>query len=161
MSNLVQSDFVLAQARAAIGYQEGVNNDNKFAAIAKHPNHQPWCSTFVIACFIQGHAEKAVKNTSSCIEMHNWGVTQKAIVQLKDAKAGDLILMDFTGSKVPQHIGIASKDFDAVHKSIETIEGNTGNVSQANGDGVYRKVRPAQYIFAVVRPQWSTPQPQG
>jgi len=155
MSSLSQIDFVLANARGSIGYTEGLNNDNKFAAIAKHPNHQPWCSTFVVSCFIEGHAEKAVKNTSSCIDMYNWGKAQKAIVDMKDAKRGDLILMDFTGSKVPQHIGIASKDFDPVHKSIETIEGNTGNSSQANGDGVYCKVRPAQFIFAVVRPQWS------
>jgi hypothetical protein len=85
-----------------------------------------------------------------------WGKTKKAIVELKDAKRGDLILMDFTGSKIPQHVGIASKDFNPQLKNIETIEGNTSDSgSQANGDGVYRKVRPAQFVLAVVRPQWS------
>jgi len=153
MSSLIEA--VIAQAQGNIGYQEGAGNDNKFAATAKHPNHQPWCATFIVACFIKAGASAAIKNTSSCIDMLKWGETQKAVAELKDAKRGDLILMNFTGSKVPQHIGIASKDFDPIHKSIETIEGNTGSVSQANGDGVYRKVRQAQFIFAVVRPQWS------
>jgi hypothetical protein len=149
-------DSVIAQAQGNIGYQEGAGNDNKFAATAKHPNHQPWCATFIVACFAKAGALAAIKNTSSCIDLLKWGKTKKAIVELKDAKKGDLILMDFTGSKIPQHVGIASKDFNPQLKNIETIEGNTSDSgSQANGDGVYRKVRPAQFVLAVVRPQWS------
>ncbi len=149
-------DAVIAQAQGNIGYQEGAGNDNKFAATAKHPNHQPWCATFVVACFVKADALAAIKSTSSCIDMLKWGKTKKAVIDIKDAKRGDLILMDFTGSKVPQHIGIAVKDYDPVKKSIETIEGNTSDSgSQANGDGVYRKVRQAQFVHAVVRPLWS------
>jgi len=149
-------DAVLAQAQGNIGYQEGAGNDNKFAATAKHPNHQPWCATFIVACFAKAGALAAIKSTSSCIDLLKWGKTKKAVVELKDAKRGDLILMDFTGSKIPQHVGIASKDFNPQLKNIETIEGNTSDSgSQANGDGVYRKVRPAQFVIAVIRPQWS------
>jgi hypothetical protein len=154
MSNLI--DAVLSQARGNIGYSEGPKNDNKFAATAKHPNHQPWCATFLVACFTKANALDAIKNSSSVIEIAKWGKTKKTLVDLKDAKAGDLILMDFTGSKVPQHIGIAAKDYDGIHHSIETIEGNTSDSgSQANGDGVFRKVRPAQFVYTVVRPLWS------
>lgn len=154
MSSLI--DAVIAQAQGNIGYTEGANNDNKFAATAKHPNHQPWCATFIVACFSKAGALASIKNTSSCIDMAKWGKTKKALVDLKDAKRGDLILMDFTGAKIPQHIGIAVKDYDPVKKSIETIEGNTSDSgSQANGDGVYRKVRQDKFIFAVVRPLWS------
>jgi len=151
-----QIDAVVAQAQGNIGYQEGTGNDNKFAATAKHPNHQPWCATFIVACFAKAGALAAIKSTSSCIDLLKWGKTKKAVIELKDAKRGDLILMDFTGSKIPQHVGIASKDFNPVQKNIETIEGNTSDSgSQANGDGVYRKVRPTQFVLAVVRPQWS------
>lgn len=149
-------DAVVSQAQGNIGYQEGPKNDNKFAATAKHPNHQPWCATFIVACFAKAGALAAIKNTSSCIEMLKWGKTKKAVVDIKDAKRGDLILMNFTGSKVPEHIGIAVSDFDPVKKTISTIEGNTSDSgSQANGDGVYRKVRSQQFIFAVIRPIWS------
>jgi hypothetical protein len=152
----LQIDAVISQAQGNIGYQEGAGNDNKFAATAKHPNHQPWCATFIVACFAKAGALAAIKSTSSCIDLLKWGKTKKALLELKDAKRGDLILMDFTGSKIPQHVGIASKDFNPQLKNIETIEGNTSDSgSQANGDGVYRKVRPAQFVLAVVRPQWS------
>lgn len=152
MSSLI--DAVIAQAQGNIGYREGANNDNKFAATAKHPNHQPWCATFIVACFSKAGALDSIKNTAGCIEMAKWGKTKKALIEVKNAKRGDLILMDFTGSKVPQHIGIATKDYDPVHKSVETIEGNTGDGSQTNGDGVYRKVRQEKFIIAVVRPLW-------
>lgn len=143
---------VLAEARSHIGYKEGKNNDNKFAAIAKHPNHQPWCATFVVACFSKAGSVKAIKNTSSCIDMYKWGKSKKALVDYTEAQRGDLILMDFTGSGIPQHIGIASKDYDG--RVVETIEGNTGDASQTNGDGVARKKRQPEYIFAVIRPLW-------
>ena len=154
MSTLI--DAVVSQAQGNIGYQEGPNNDNKFAATAKHPNHQPWCATFVVACFSKAGALAAIKNTSSCIEMLKWGKTKKAVVDIKDAKRGDLILMNFTGSKVPEHIGIAVADYDVVRNAVLTIEGNTSDSgSQANGDGVYRKIRGAKFVLAVIRPQWS------
>lgn len=40
---------LLATARKEIGYIEGPNNANKYAQIAGHANHQPWCATFVVA----------------------------------------------------------------------------------------------------------------
>ena len=151
-----QIDAVVAQAQGNIGYQEGAGNDNKFAATAKHPNHQPWCATFIVACFAKADALAAIKSTSSCIDLLKWGKTKKAVIELKDAKRGDLILMDFTGSKIPQHVGIAASDYSPVSKSISTIEGNTSDSgSQANGDGVYRKVRQDKFVFAVIRPLWS------
>jgi hypothetical protein len=149
-------DAVISQAQGNIGYQEGAGNDNKFAATAKHPNHQPWCATFIVACFVKAGALAAIKSTSSCIDLLKWGKTKKTIVELKDAKRGDLILMDFTGSKIPQHVGIAASDYSPVTKSISTIEGNTSDSgSQSNGDGVYRKVRQDKFVFAVIRPLWS------
>lgn len=141
---------VLKTARGYIGYKEAKNNNNIFASIAAHPNFQPWCATFVVAVFKNAGALGAIKNTSSCIEMHKWAKSKKRLVPFTEAKAGDLVLMDFKGTKVPQHIGIASKDFDG--KAIECIEGNTGDADQTNGEGVYRKKRPAQFIHSVIRP---------
>jgi len=149
-------DAVIAQAQGNIGYQEGANNDNKFAATAKHPNHQPWCATFIVACFSKAGALGSIKNSSSCIEIAKWAKTKKVLFDVTQAKRGDLILMNFSGSKVPEHIGIALADYDVVRNAVLTIEGNTSDSgSQANGDGVYRKIRGAKFVLAVIRPQWS------
>ena len=47
--------------------------------------------------------------------------------------------------------------FNVVKKTIHTIEGNTGEKSQANGEGVYLKTRSKVFIKAVIRPLYETP----
>lgn len=139
-----------------VGYTEKPNNDNIFAAKAGHPNHQPWCATFVRACFVDAGLPNAVPNTASVVEIYKWAVKNNALVTKQTAKAGDVVLMSFTpGSKIPEHVGILVKDFVLKENVWHTIEGNTGKpgASQANGDGVYKKDRQLGYIFAVVRPK--------
>ena len=146
---------VLSKAISHKGYKEGANNDNIFAKEAGHANHQAWCATFVVACFKEGGEAAAIPNSASCEYIEAWGVKMKRKVDTIKAKRGDLILMDFTKSGRSQHIGIAVHDYDPITHTIQTIEGNTGDVSQANGDGVYIKTRPSEFIRAVIRPNWS------
>ena len=140
-----------------VGYQEKPNNDNIFAAKAGHPNHQPWCATFVRACFVDAGEKNAVPNTASVIQTYEWAKKNNALITKQTAKAGDLIIMNFNGDKIPDHIGICTKDFNLKENRWHTIEGNTGEPgkSQSNGDGVYKKVRLPEHVFAVVRPKWS------
>ena len=51
---LMSIQKVISSAVSHKGYKEGANNDNIFAGIAGHANHQPWCATFVVACFKEG-----------------------------------------------------------------------------------------------------------
>lgn len=146
---------VISSAVSHLGYQEGANNDNKFAAIAGHANHQPWCATFINAIFKEGGEHAAIPNSASCEFIEAWGVKGNRTRTKVTAKRGDLILMDFTKSGKSQHIGIAIHDFDPKTNTIQTIEGNTGEKSQANGDGVYKKKRQLEFIRAVIRPNWS------
>ena len=54
---------VIHAAIKEVGYKEGQGNDNKFAAMAGHANHQPWCATFVYAIFKEAGESKAIPNT--------------------------------------------------------------------------------------------------
>lgn len=148
---------VLSSALSHKGYKEGANNDNIFAAKAGHANHQPWCATFVVAVFKEGGEAAAVPNSASCEYIEAWGTKMKRTRTKQTAKKGDLILFDFTKSGKSQHIGIAISDYDLTHNTVQTIEGNTGDVNQANGDGVYVKTRQLEFIRAVIRPNWSNP----
>ena len=148
---------VISKAVSHKGYKEGANNDNIFAGIAGHANHQPWCATFVVACFKESGEAAAVPDSASCEFIETWGVKMKRTRTKQAAKRGDLILMDFNKSGKSQHIGIAVHDFDLKTNTIQTIEGNTGDVNQDNGDGVYIKTRQADFIRAVIRPVWSNP----
>jgi hypothetical protein len=144
-------------AVAEVGYVEGKNNDNKFASVAGHANNQPWCNTFISAIFIQAGLHEAIPITASCAKTLAWALKHKRLIQVEKAKAGDLLIFDFTKSGQSEHIGLAIKDFDVKAKTIQTIEGNTGEKSQANGEGVYIKTRSKDFIKAVIRPFYETP----
>ena len=147
---------VMAAARAEIGYKEGKNNDNKFAAIAGHANHQPWCATFIRACFVKGKEEKAIPDTAYCPHLESWGRAHNRIVPLAEAKKGDLVLFDFARKGIADHVGILNFDYNPTSPNlIRTIEGNTGSVSQTNGDSVSKKNRSVSLIRVIVRPKWS------
>lgn len=147
---------VLAAAAKEVGYKEGANNDNKFAKVAGHANHQPWCATFVRACFVAGKEEKAIPNTAYCPHIEAWGREHNRVVPLAEAKKGDLVLFDFARAGRADHVGILTHDYDKTRPGlIRTIEGNTGTQSQTNGDGVARKNRAVSLVRIIVRPNWS------
>jgi hypothetical protein len=147
---------VLAAARAEVGYKEGANNDNKFAAIAGHANHQPWCATFVRACFVKGKEQAAIPNTAYCPYIEAWGRQHNRIVPMAEAKAGDLVLFDFARKGIADHVGILNYDYNPTRPNLlRTIEGNTGSKSETNGDGVAAKNRASSLVRVIVRPNWS------
>ena len=155
----MSANQVLKNAIAEIGYKEGQNNDNKYAAMAGHANHQAWCATFVYAMFKKAGEEKAIPNTAYCPYIESWARANNAVVPLKEAKKGDLVLFDFNRTGKAEHVGICSHDYDAATPNvIWTIDGNTSSLaggSQANGDGVYKKVRAVSFIRIIVKPKWS------
>ena len=148
---------VIELAVAEAGYVEGKNNLNKFAPVAGHANNQPWCNTFISAMFIQAGIREAIPITASCAATLAWGIKNKRIIQTEKAKRGDLLIFDFTKSGQAQHIGLAVKNFNLKTNTIQTMEGNTGEKSQANGEGVYLKTRSKDFIKAVIRPLYETP----
>jgi hypothetical protein len=148
---------VIELAKAEAGYVEGKNNLNKFAPIAGHANNQPWCNTFISAIFIQAGIREAIPITASCAATLAWGIKNIRIIQTEKAKRGDLVIFDFTKSGQSQHIGLAVKRFNLKTNTIQTVEGNTGEKSQANGEGVYVKTRSKDFIKAVIRPLYETP----
>ena len=145
---------ILAIAESELGYTEGANNLNKFAPIVHHRNNQPWCATFISAIFKLAGCEKAILNSASVLEIANWGKKKGLEIPVKKAKTGDLIILDFTKDKKGDHIEIATSDFNSRSKFIKTIGGNTGDINQSNGDGVYRKIRWVENICLVIRPDW-------
>ena len=162
LSNFPMIQQVISKAVSHLGYVEGKNNDNIFAAEVGHANNQPWCNTFICAVFKEAEEEAAVINTAAVLTTLAWAVKYNRLITKQLAKRGDLVLFNFHGSKTPEHIELAVHDFDPKSASIECIGGNTSPVissgSQANGDGVYKKMRPVQSIVAVVRPMYKETQ---
>lgn len=123
----------------------------------------PYCACFV-ACAVQHATRKRVKASQlggycpaivSMARSNRYGLR---IVQLKDARPGDIVMFDF-GHETYDHTGLfLSHDGD----SIRTIEANTSPdtsldqsiQAQANGGGVFRRRRSRSLVSAVVRPPY-------
>lgn len=147
---------VLNAARAEIGYNEKPNNNNKFAKVAGHANYQPWCATFIRACFIKGEEAKAIPDSAYCPHIEAWGRGHNRVVPIREAKRGDLVLFDFSRSGKSEHIGILNINFSEKNPEyLHTIEGNTGHLSPDDGDGVAKKKRHVSLVRIIIRPKWS------
>lgn len=147
---------VINAARKEIGYKEGKANDNKFAKIAGHANNQPWCATFIRACFIQGGEEKAIPNTAYCPYLESWAREHNRIVPLSEAKRGDLALLDFSRSGKAEHVAMLTHNYNPNKPNlVRAISGNTSDKSPANGDTVAVKYYANTTIRCIIRPKWS------
>jgi hypothetical protein len=78
-----------------------------------------------------------------------------ATVSRANAQPGDLIIYDWDGNGVTDHVGILEVNHGSY---IQTIEGNTSGSSggsQSAGNGVWRRTRGWESVAGVVRPAYS------
>ena len=133
---------VIAVARGEIGYHEGRsgghwNNDEKYASMVPGlawANFQPWCDTFVAACFKMAGALELLAGgptASTDLSMANW---KKAGRWSEYPAIGAQVLFGSNGN--PDHTGIVASYGPT---TITTIEGNTNTSGSREGDGVYLK----------------------
>jgi len=146
---------LIAIARKEIGYKEGTNNDTKYGK-AFGMNNVSWCCIFVWWCFQQAGLQAKILKTAGCETLEAWAIKNKLTVSVTSIQAGDLILYDFNKSGHAEHIEIATSTIDAKARTFHAIGGNTSDPknptgSQANGDGVYEKVRPTNLVKTVIR----------
>jgi hypothetical protein len=106
----------------------------------------PWCAAFVQYC-----ADVAARGLGVVNPLDD--VVQEALVQsyydrlqgseiaAEFVKPGDLALFKFSGSERWNHIGFVAQPPRADRTTFWTVEGNTGDVDQRDGDGVYLKPR--------------------
>lgn len=98
------------------------------------------------------NASNLICRTAGCPAFGDWALRNKLTVPFSKARRGDIVLFDFNHNGTSDHIGIVTK---AGNGYIETIEGNTGNGSNTNGDGVYRRTRYKSNVNYIVRPKYT------
>ena len=94
-----------------------------------------------------------------------WYKEQGLTVPVEDVRVGDIVILNFSGTKDTQHCGLVTiVDRVAVTRKllqVQTIEGNTSvNSSQDNGGTVAEKTRYPSQIIGVCRPQYKSDDPQ-
>ena len=150
------NERIVARALTQVGYKEGPNNENKYGAWYGM-NNESWCAMFVSWVFSCERALGAIAIGSHgyayCPTMLSWAKEHHLLKSIRNIKPGDILLFCWDNSGVPEHTGIATSAYDPKSHMILTAEGNTGaqvQGSQSNGDGVYKRARPASCIVGVV-----------
>lgn len=154
---------VIDVARAYLGVTEDPPGSNKTIFGAEYGlDGQPWCVMFLWYCFQHAGERMAFfggGKTASCGMLLRWYKEQGLTVPVEDVQVGDIVILNFHGTKDTEHCGLVVEVYSKLsfHIGIDTIEGNTtpGNEeSQASGGCVARKNRFKSQIVAVCRPQY-------
>lgn len=156
---------VIEIARGELGVTENPPGSNIQKYGAEYGlNAAPWCMIFLWWCF--SHAgEKAAffggAKTASCGTLLRWYREQGLTVPVEQVQAGDIVILNFHGTKDTEHcglvVGVNYHQAGGWKTSVQTIEGNTTpgeEGSQDNGGCVALKTRWGNQIVAVCRPQY-------
>lgn len=158
---------VLYCARDWIGYsrwtdpEEGTVFGRWFAEKTGEPyfgvSGVPYCAMFASYCLDWAGVSCAGMPSAYCPDIVSAGEDAGATVSCEDAEPGDIVLFDWGGDGLADHVGIVEEN----HPSdgyMTTIEGNTSSGaggSQSNGGVVARRQRGYGSICCVVRPDYN------
>lgn len=166
---------VIEIARRELGNTESPagSNNTKYGA-AYGLQGQPWCVIFLWWLFREAGESAAFfggAKTASCGTLLRWYREQGQTVPVSEVQPGDIVILNFHGTKDTEHCGLVvdrtivwdgsgnvnnPDSFFSVF-SIKTIEGNTSpgeEGSQDNGGCVALKRRLARNIVGVCRPKY-------
>ena len=162
---------VIEIARGELGQTEnpvGSNLVKYWDAYDPKMQGQPWCCSFLWWVFREAGERMAFfggGKTASCSILLRWYKEQGLTVPVEQVKVGDIVILNFHGTKDTEHCGLVTEvNRWAVTRELmqmQTIEGNTSvNGSQDNGGMVAEKTRYPSQIVAVCRPQYQPEDPE-
>jgi hypothetical protein len=153
-------DKVLHYAASQIGYSESESpctNSNKYAPMVGHANCNPWCASFINACFKQAGCWELLPSHSAYTPTSFQGFVDEG--QTVDHTRpelwlpGDVLYYEFPGMGRISHIGINEKYLG--NDQVQDIEGNTNAAGSRTGGSVLRKARNTSMVKGVGRPDWA------
>ena len=152
---------IIDKALSFVGTYDGGNNNvvfnTHFYGMSVSGSAYPWCCAFVWDIFRMCGASQLFnggQKTAYCPTVLNWGRNSGLTVDKSQGKYGDIVLFDWNGDGVADHIGlIIKKNSDG---SYTTVEGNTANGNFANGGWVLKMTRYQYQIIGIIRPKYDT-----
>lgn len=136
------------------GKNDGVDVEMYLKAVGLGREYS-WCAAFVRWCFDQCGVKTTINAWSPTAE-NTKNIVFKGRQWQKEPRSGDVLTLWSLKLGRINHTGFIHRLRDS--KTVETVEGNTsgtsvvsGSVSDVNGDGVYRKIRPLYSIHSISR----------
>ena len=157
-----QQDKIINLALSYVGVKESPPNSNNvifnthyYGGEVNDPN-LAWCCAFVWDIFRMAglsHLFYGGKKTAYCPTVYDWALNNNLVVDKSKATYGDIVLFDWDGDKVADHIGFV---ISLKNGAYSTVEGNTSNGNNSNGGEVMVRERYASSILAIIRPKYGT-----
>ena len=138
------------------GVKENPPNSNRVMFSEWYGMIGPWCAMYVTYCFTKAgakHFDKSKARWAYCpfiladARAQRHGLT---IVPQDKVRPGDIVLFDWGGDGIPDHIGIM---MSTVNKAggFTSIEGNTSLTDNSNGGEVMIRGRSTKSVRAFIR----------
>lgn len=104
----------------------------------------PWCAVFISYCYANAGSKlfQAGKYSTYCPYLvADTRAGNKGLTITKDPQPGDIVLYDWQGDGISDHVGIFEAWAPMSRTSFTAIEGNTGVGNDSNGGEVMRRTR--------------------
>ena len=151
---------VLSVARGELGNCEDPPGSNMTKYGADYGlNGVPYCAEFLWWVFNKAGERMAYfggGKTASCDTLLRWYKEQGLTVDVSEIRVGDILILNFSGTKETQHCGLVESKGESFG-TWYTIEGNTSpglEGSQSDGGCVALKLRSIKNVVGVCRPQY-------
>lgn len=127
--------------------------------IFSYGNNEPWCADFQRYCLekagMKSWVSKFPFRFCNCEAI--WKYAGKIGCRKYSGKPGDLVIFDWNKDNIGDHIGmVIKKNKDG---SYVTVEGNTSNINNSNGNCVQIRTREVRFIRGFVRPPYKAEKP--
>lgn len=146
-------------------YPPGSNRVKYWSIFGQGWQGQPWCLAFIAWVFAQAGERQAFFGgslTASCGTLLRWYREQGLTVPVSEARAGDIVILNFSGTQDTEHCGMVLGVNSTDDSYLNSIEGNTSpgeeKTEQANGGCVALKHRNRSQVVGCCRPQYK-PEP--
>lgn len=129
---------------ADIGYTEKGNNDSTYGRWY-HLNNQPYCAMAVTQAYVEAGSKAFIRGSryAYCpFIVADARAGKNGLAITRNPEKGDLILFDWKGDGVADHIGLFEAWMDRDKGYFKSVEANTSpddSGSQSNGGGVFRR----------------------
>lgn len=149
----------MTTAKKVIAYEKSYVREKPYARPNKFSfgRDEPWCADFQHYCLNQTGMKNFTKKFSNfayCPAI--WNDAKTLGYRKYSGKPGDLVLFDWNGDKVSDHIGMVVKKGNG---GYWTVEGNTSSASWSNGNCVQVRFRETRWIRGFVRPPYKKAKP--
>ena len=148
------AERLLDLARSQLGVKESPAGSNRVKYNdAYGGGAKAWCCTFLWWLFREAGASELFFNGAKTAYAPALLIYHRKMGQAVhgDYRPGDVIFFDFNGNKTADHVGIC-ESWDGTY--ITTIDGNTGEGSEADGGAVMRRKRAKKFICGAYRPAY-------